>query len=101
LRLFFAPFHSCWKRGPTWRYPALSLVIGVPRFVVNFRLAASPDARVPSGYETLNPMLVESDIEIRQIFTPEDFGDALTPELRENEARLRAESEGEGAPDRG
>ena len=40
-----------------------------------------------------NPMLVESDIEIRQIFTPEDFGDALTPELRENEARLRAEAE--------
>jgi hypothetical protein len=40
-----------------------------------------------------NPMLVESDIEIRQIFTPDDFGDALTPELRENEARLRAESE--------
>jgi hypothetical protein len=40
-----------------------------------------------------NPMPVESDIEIRQIFTPDDFGDAFTPELRENEARLRAESE--------
>ncbi len=40
-----------------------------------------------------NPMPVESDIEIRQVFAPEDFGEAFTPELRENEARLRAESE--------
>jgi hypothetical protein len=32
-----------------------------------------------------------AEIEIRQVFSPEDFGDALTPELREQEARLRAE----------
>ncbi|VWC78578.1 dehydrogenase [Burkholderia lata] len=38
-----------------------------------------------------NPMPVESDIEIRQIFSPEDFGAALTPELQEQEARMRAE----------
>jgi hypothetical protein len=31
----------------------------------------------------------ESEIEIRQIFEAEDFGDELTPELREQEARLR------------
>ena len=30
-----------------------------------------------------------STIEIRQIFEAEDFGEALTPELREQEARLR------------
>jgi len=29
-------------------------------------------------------------VEIRQIFSTEDFGDALTPELREQEDRLRA-----------
>jgi len=40
-----------------------------------------------------NPMLEDSEIEIRQIFTTEDFGDALTPELREQEERLRAETE--------
>jgi hypothetical protein len=40
-----------------------------------------------------NPMSVESDVEIRQIFAPADFGDAFTPELREKEARLRAEAE--------
>lgn len=33
----------------------------------------------------------ESEIEIRQVFETEDFGPALTPELKEAEARLRAE----------
>ena len=36
-----------------------------------------------------NPMLVESDIEIRQIFSAEDFGEALTPQLRAQEEDLR------------
>jgi hypothetical protein len=40
-----------------------------------------------------NPMNEESEVEIRQIFEAEDFGDAFTPELREKEERLRAESE--------
>ena len=40
-----------------------------------------------------NPMLEDSEIEIRQVFSPEDFGDALTPELREKEEKLRAQSE--------
>jgi hypothetical protein len=31
----------------------------------------------------------EGEVEIRQIFTDEDFGDALTPELREAEQRMR------------
>ena len=38
-----------------------------------------------------NPMLGESEIEIRQIFEAEDFGEEFTPELREQEERLRAE----------
>jgi hypothetical protein len=33
----------------------------------------------------------ESEIEIRQVFEVEDFGEAFTPELREQEERLRAE----------
>ena len=33
-----------------------------------------------------------AEIEIRQIFDAEDFGEALTPELREQEARLRAQA---------
>ncbi len=38
-----------------------------------------------------NPTGVESEIEIRQIFEAEDFGAEFTPELREQEERLRAE----------
>jgi hypothetical protein len=40
-----------------------------------------------------NPMDGESVIEIRQIFDMDDFGEAATPEIREQEARLRAETE--------
>lgn len=39
-----------------------------------------------------NPQLGPSDIEIRPIFTADDFGEAFTPELREKEERLREES---------
>ena len=35
----------------------------------------------------------ETVLELRPAFTPDDFGPALTPELRANEARLRALSE--------
>ena len=36
-----------------------------------------------------NPHNEDCEIEIRQIFEPEDFGPALTPEMREQEERLR------------
>ena len=32
----------------------------------------------------------EGEVEIRQVFESEDFGEALTPEVREQEERLRA-----------
>jgi hypothetical protein len=38
-----------------------------------------------------NPMPGESEIEIRQAFEAEDFGAEFTPELREQEERLRAQ----------
>src|ERR1051325_6477231 len=38
-----------------------------------------------------NPFHGESEIEIRQVFEAEDFGDEFTPELREQEERLRAQ----------
>ena len=40
-----------------------------------------------------NPMEGESTIEIRQVFEMEDFGEAMTPELRAQEDRLRVETE--------
>jgi len=41
-----------------------------------------------------NPMEGESEIEIRPLFEADDFGAELTPELRDQEERLRAEVEG-------
>ena len=35
----------------------------------------------------------EGEIEIRQVFEDEDFGEAFTPELREQEARIREQAE--------
>jgi hypothetical protein len=40
-----------------------------------------------------NPMDGESEIEIRQVFEADDFGENFTPELREAEARLREQVE--------
>jgi hypothetical protein len=38
-----------------------------------------------------NPTGEESEIEIRQVFEADDFGERLTPELRAAEERMRAE----------
>jgi len=40
-----------------------------------------------------NPMLTDSDIEIRPVFGLEDFGDALTPELKAQEADRRRQTD--------
>ena len=37
-----------------------------------------------------NPMPTDSEIEIRQVYEAEDFGAEFTPELREQEERVRA-----------
>jgi hypothetical protein len=40
-----------------------------------------------------NPMYEDSDVEIRPVFEPEDFGEAFTPELKDDWKRLQGESE--------
>jgi hypothetical protein len=40
-----------------------------------------------------NPTGGESTLELRQVMEAEDFGDAFTPELREQEERLRSQIE--------
>jgi hypothetical protein len=42
-----------------------------------------------------NPHEGESEIEIRQVFEAEDFGAEFTPELREQEERIRAQVAGQ------
>jgi hypothetical protein len=44
-----------------------------------------------------NPMMEESEIEIRPVFEMEDFGDAMTDELREQEDAIRAKTDAMGA----
>jgi len=44
-----------------------------------------------------NPMTEDSDIEIRPVFEADDFGEAFTPELREQEERLRSRIEAQNA----
>jgi hypothetical protein len=44
-----------------------------------------------------NPMMEESEIEIRPVFEMEDFGDAMTDELREQENAIRAKTDAMGA----
>ncbi len=53
---------------------------------------ASMDEAVEWVRRCPNPMTGESEIEIRPVFEAADFGAALTPELREQEARWRAEA---------
>lgn len=38
-----------------------------------------------------HPSIGDAEIEIRQVFEMEDFGDAFTPELRADEQRLRSQ----------
>jgi hypothetical protein len=40
-----------------------------------------------------NPTGIEAEIEIRQVFDPEDLGAEFTPALREQEKRIRAHAE--------
>lgn len=40
-----------------------------------------------------NPTGEDGELEIRPVYEPDDFGDALTPELRTQEQRLRLEAE--------
>ncbi len=40
-----------------------------------------------------NPMLTDSDIEIRPVFGPEDFGEAMTPEIKAREADQRRQTD--------
>jgi len=53
----------------------------------------SMEEAIPWVKRCPNPMPGESEIEIRPVFEAEDFGESFTPELREQEERLRAEVE--------
>ena len=53
----------------------------------------SMDEAVEWAKRCPNPTGVESELELRPVFAAEDFGEAYTPELREQEERQRAQIE--------
>jgi hypothetical protein len=55
--------------------------------------AKSMDEAIEWVKRVPNPTGAEESIEIRPVFEPDDFGEELTPELREKEARLRKQTE--------
>jgi hypothetical protein len=71
-------------QGP---FPLEGLIAGFWIFNVK-----SKDEAIEWVKRAPNPMEGVSEIEIRQIFSAEDFGENLTPELKEQEDRLRAQT---------
>ena len=57
----------------------------------------SMDEAVAWARRMPNPHLDDGEIEIRPVFSDSDFGDALTPEIRDQADRLRAQTEGSQA----
>lgn len=53
----------------------------------------SMDEAIEWARKIPNPEGVDSEVELRQVHGLDDFGDALTPETRAQEARLRARIE--------
>ncbi len=60
--------------------------------VAGFWLIKAKSLDEAIGWMKRAPFDGGAEIEIRQVFAAEDFGEALTPELREQEERLRAQS---------
>jgi len=57
----------------------------------------SMDEAVEWARRMPNPEHADGEIEIRPVFTDADFGDALTPDIRDQADRLRAQTEGSQA----
>jgi len=57
----------------------------------------SMDEAVAWARRMPNPHHEDGEIEIRPVFSDADFGDALTPDIRDQADRLRSQTEGEQA----
>ena len=56
----------------------------------------SMDEAVEWARRCPNPMTGPSELELRRVFEADDFGEAMTPQLRAQEDRLRAEAQALG-----
>jgi hypothetical protein len=86
VRVHFAGTERTVNKGPFT--PAQELVAGYWLWQVN-----SMEEAIEWVKRCPNPMPGDSEIEIRPVFEAEDFGEALTPELREQEDRIRIQVE--------
>jgi hypothetical protein len=60
--------------------------------IAGFWLINTPSLDEAVAWMKRAPFADGDEVEIRQVFSAEDFGEALTPELHEQEERLRAEA---------
>ena len=60
--------------------------------IAGFWLIQTKSLEEAIGWMKRAPFSGGDEIEIRQVFSAEDFGEALTPELRKQEERLRAQA---------
>jgi hypothetical protein len=87
------------SKGARVRYSGQDRTVGRGPFsltgglVAGFWLIQVKSLDEAIGWMKRAPFDGGAEIEIRQVFSPEDFGEALTPELREQEVRLRAQSQ--------
>ena len=86
VRVHFSGTDRTVTQGPFT--PAQELVAGYWLWQVN-----SMSEAVAWVKRCPNPMPGDSEIEIRPVFEAEDFGEVLTPALREQEDRIRAQLE--------
>jgi hypothetical protein len=59
---------------------------------MRFMLIRKADADTEAGARKWPTIDSEADVEIRQLFDAEDFGDNFTPALQEREAHLREQA---------
>jgi len=87
------------SKGKRIRFPERTVIDGpfpeTKELIAGFWIikVKSMDEAVSWMKRCPNPYLGHGEIEIRQVFEADDFGDALTPELRNLEERLRKKSE--------
>lgn len=89
------------RRGVRVRYAGASRTVTDGPFAETKELVAgfwlwqvrSMDEAIEWARRCPNPHPGECEVEIRPVFEAEDFGEAFTPELREQEDRLRKEVE--------
>ncbi len=61
---------------------------------MRFMVIVGADRNSDAGVMPDEKLLAESEIKIRRIFEADDFGAEFTPELREQEERIRAQVAG-------